>query len=46
MKYLTLALLLFCFALLVFFLLSTIILGFALVLFGRRSKEEGFFKKE
>ena len=46
MKYLILALLLFCFALLVFFLLSTIFLGFALLLFGRTSKEEKPFEKE
>ena len=45
MKYLIIALLLFSSALLVFLLLSTIILGFVLLLFGRKSKEQYPFEK-
>jgi len=42
MKYLILALILFCLALLVLLLLSIIILGSTLLLFGRKSKDKNF----
>ena len=42
MKYLIGLLLLFCFALLVLLLLSIVILGSTLLLFGRKSKDKSF----